>query len=105
MPLSKIEKPRKSPVLLRRRMPSTSVVSDAFVETESADRQVFIRPLPDWMQPPHPDAIRSRPAQSPPEIVPAVVPVSAVDNSLITNVATTDPLANVAPTYPLAETR
>ena len=69
MPLSKIVKPRKSPVLLRRRMPSTSEVSDAFVETESADRQVFIRQLPDWMQPPRPDAIRSRPAQSPPEIV------------------------------------
>ena len=28
-----------------------------------------------------------------------------VECSLITNVATTDPLANVSPTYPLAETR
>ena len=83
MPLSKIEKPRKSPVLLRRRMPSTSEVSDAFVETESADRQVFIRPLPDWMHPIQyplsPVAMRSRPAQSPPEVAPTVVvPVSAV---------------------------
>ena len=86
MPVQKIVKSRKSPVLLRKRIPSTSEVSDAFVETEgAADRQNFRRPLPDWMQPVQypislsPVAMRSRPAQSPPEVAPAfVVPVSAV---------------------------
>ena len=80
MPLQKPMNSRKSPVLLRKRIPSVSEVPGKVVGTEVQKRKVL--PLPDWMQPPvYPleVAMRPRPAQSPPEIAPAfVVPVSVV---------------------------
>ena len=71
MPIPKIPNTRKSPVALRKK----TLVAD---EIGVPKRE--IRPLPAWMQPIQypPDTERVarslRPAQSPPEIAPAILP-------------------------------
>ena len=86
MPIPKIPKPRKSPPALRKKTLSADEIGDSVPIRE-------VRPLPAWMQPiqypPNTEGIaRSlRPAQSPPEIAPAIlaaiVPLPINDEELL----------------------